>query len=85
MDFEITEDQEELRAAVRSVLETVCPPSIAREIVESVKAPEPPGKSARALGWSDREIFDSVIQAVSNRAFNLALKTFKVETQDAFA
>ena len=41
--------------------------------------------SARALGWSDREIFDSVIQAVSNRAFNLALKTFKVETQDAFA
>ena len=52
MDFEITEDQEELRAAVRSVLETECPPSIAREIVESEKAPEQPWKSATELGWT---------------------------------
>ena len=41
--------------------------------------------TAREVGWSDREIFDSVLQAVSNRAFNLALKTFNIETQEAFA
>ena len=39
---------------------------------------------ARQAGWSDREIFDAVLQAASNRALNLVLKTFNVETQDAF-
>ena len=40
--------------------------------------------AARAEGWSDREIFDAVAQAASNRAFNLVLKTFNVEHEDAF-
>ncbi len=40
--------------------------------------------AARAAGWGEREIFDAVLQAASNRAFNLVLKTFNVETQDAF-
>ena len=35
MNFEISEDQAELSASVRSVLESECPPAIAREIVES--------------------------------------------------
>jgi alkylhydroperoxidase family enzyme len=42
-------------------------------------------KTARDAGWADREIFDAVLQATSNRAFNFALKTFNVETQEAFA
>jgi hypothetical protein len=39
---------------------------------------------ARTAGWADREIFDAVLQAASNRAFNFALKTFNVKSQDAF-
>ena len=39
---------------------------------------------ARAAGWGDRELFDAVLQAASNRAFNFVLKTFNVETQEAF-
>ena len=42
-------------------------------------------EQARAAGWGERELFDAVLQATSNRAFNLVLKTFNVETQDAFA
>lgn len=41
-------------------------------------------RAARAAGWADREIFDAVLQAASNRAFNHVLKTFNVETEDAF-
>ncbi len=40
---------------------------------------------ARAAGWSDREIFDAVVQAASNRAFNHVLRTFGIEQQGAFA
>lgn len=40
--------------------------------------------AARAAGWQERDIFDAVLQAASNRAFNHVLKTFNVETQDAF-
>ncbi len=39
---------------------------------------------ARDAGWQERDIFDAVLQAASNRAFNLVLKTFNIETQDAF-
>jgi len=39
----------------------------------------------RAQGWGDRELFDAVAQAASNRAFNLVLRTFKVEHQGALA
>lgn len=41
--------------------------------------------SVRKLGWSDREIFDAVVQAANNRAFNYVLRTFKIEHQGAFA
>ena len=37
--------------------------------------------AARASGWSDREIFDAVAQASSNRAFNHILATFGIERQ----
>lgn len=39
----------------------------------------------RKLGWRDREIFDSVVQATNNRAFNLVLRTFKIDRQGVFA
>jgi len=42
-------------------------------------------EAARAAGWSDRDIFDAVVQAANNRAFNHVLRTFKVERQGALA
>ena len=42
-------------------------------------------QAAKAQGWSDRDIFDVVAQAASNRAFNYVLRTFNVESQGAFA
>ncbi len=39
--------------------------------------------AAREQGFSDRDIFDAVAQAASNRALNLVLGTFKVEEQGA--
>lgn len=68
------EDREKLllRLATRSV-----------EPEEEVAAEEV--EAARAAGWSDREIFDAVVQAASNRAFNHVLRTFRVEQQGAFA
>lgn len=41
--------------------------------------------AARAEGWNDRHIFDAVVQAANNRAFNNVLRTFKVEAQGVFA
>lgn len=38
----------------------------------------------RAQGWTDRDIFDAVAQAASNKAFNYMLRTFKIEHQGAF-
>ena len=40
--------------------------------------------AARDAGWQERDIFDAVLQVASNRAFNHVLKTFNIETQDAF-
>ena len=42
-------------------------------------------QTAKAQGWSDRDIFDVVAQAASNRAFSYVLRTFKIESQGAFA
>jgi len=42
-------------------------------------------QAAKTQGWSERDIFDVVAQAASNRAFNYILRTFKVEAQGAFA
>lgn len=36
-------------------------------------------------GWSERDIFDVVVQAASNRAFNLILSAFNLEHQGVFA
>jgi len=41
--------------------------------------------AARQHGWSDRDIFEVVALAASNRQLNLLLKTFKVEEQGTFA
>ncbi|EIJ34759.1 carboxymuconolactone decarboxylase family protein [Thiothrix nivea] len=41
--------------------------------------------AARGEGWTDRDLFDVVVQAGNNRAFNYVLKTFKVEHQGVFS
>lgn len=41
--------------------------------------------ACRAAGWDDRGIFDAVVAATGNRAFNMLLSAFKVEHQGAFA
>ncbi len=52
MNFEINEEQEELRSAVRAVLEQECPVGLVRERVEKGGDPEQPWRSARELGWA---------------------------------
>lgn len=42
-------------------------------------------QAAKAQGWTDRDIFDVVAQAASNRAFSYVLRTFNVEAQGAFS
>lgn len=42
-------------------------------------------QEAIANGWTERDIFDAVAQAASNRAFNYVLRTFKVEAQGDFS
>jgi alkylhydroperoxidase family enzyme len=39
----------------------------------------------RALGWSDRDIFEAVWHGAGNRAFGTVLSAFKVEHEGAFA
>jgi alkylhydroperoxidase family enzyme len=41
--------------------------------------------SAKQQGWTDRNIFDVVVQAANNRAFNMVLRSFKIEQQGVFA
>jgi alkylation response protein AidB-like acyl-CoA dehydrogenase len=52
MDFEISEEQQELVDSVRTVLERECPTALVRDIVENGSRPEQPWKSARELGWT---------------------------------
>ena len=42
-------------------------------------------EEARTLGWTEREIFDAVFIAASNRAFTTVLKTFNVEQQGSYS
>ena len=60
-----------------------------RLALKSVNSPEFVNQDdldqARAYGWQDRDLFDAVAQAASIRAFNLILRTFKVEHQGALA
>lgn len=57
--------------------------------LKSVNTPEDVNEQdiaeVRAQGWSERNIFDVVVQAANNRAFSLVLRTFNVEHQGAFA
>lgn len=57
--------------------------------LKSVTDPESVGPSdinaARNQGWSDRDIFDAVAQAASNRSLNYLLRTFKVDHQGVYA
>lgn len=60
-----------------------------RLAVKAVSDPEQVNSAdlaaAHQQGWSDRDIFDAVVQAANNRAFNLVMRTFKVEHQGTFA
>ena len=38
----------------------------------------------KSQGWGEREIFDAIVQAAYNRAFNSILRTFNIEHQGAF-
>jgi len=40
---------------------------------------------ARQAGWSERDIFDAVAQAASNRSLNYILRTFNVRQQGVFS
>jgi alkylation response protein AidB-like acyl-CoA dehydrogenase len=51
VDLEFTEDQEELRASVRSFLEKECPLSVVRAVVETGEAPEKLWASMVSLDW----------------------------------
>ncbi|AOV16800.1 hypothetical protein BJI67_06760 [Acidihalobacter aeolianus] len=42
-------------------------------------------EACRTAGWDDRAIFEAVVHATNNRAFNQLLSTFKVEHQGAYA
>ena len=42
-------------------------------------------QEVRQHGWSDRDIFDAVVQANNNRAFNNILRTFNIEHQGVYS
>ena len=52
MDFELSEEQAELRRSVRQVLARESPIERVREVVENGSSPEEPWKSAIELGWA---------------------------------
>jgi alkylation response protein AidB-like acyl-CoA dehydrogenase len=51
VDLEFTDDQEELRGAVRSFLEKECPLDVVRAVVETGEAPEKLWPSMVSLDW----------------------------------
>ena len=57
--------------------------------IKSVEAPEQIGEAdienVQNQGWADREIFDAIVQAANNRAFNYVLRAFNIEHQGVFA
>ncbi|MBI5461562.1 MAG: hypothetical protein HY941_05175 [Gammaproteobacteria bacterium] len=62
--------------------------SLLRIAIKAVDQPEHVSQAdleqAWAQGWHDRDIFDAVVQAANNRAFNLVLRTFNIQHQGAF-
>lgn len=63
--------------------------SLLKLALQAIEDPESVNASdldeVRNQGWTDRDIFDAVVQAANNRAFNFVLRTFKVEAQGVFA
>lgn len=63
--------------------------SLLKLALKSVDTPEDVSEAdmnaVRQKGWDDRAIFDAVAQAANNRAFNIILRTFKIEHQGALA
>jgi len=57
--------------------------------LKSVTTPDEVNQSdmdkVKKQGWGEREIFDAVVQAANNRAFNYVLKTFNIEHQGVFS
>lgn len=57
--------------------------------LKAIDKPEQVNKAdmdmAKTKGWGDREIFDAIVQAANNRAFNYVLRSFNIEHQGAFA
>ncbi len=57
--------------------------------LKSVNAPENVSdqdiQAAKSHGWTERDIFDAVVQATGNRALSSILRTFNIESQGAFA
>lgn len=85
-------DLDEVRTARADVDAAPLPPAekvLLKLALQSVENPDAVDAgvlaAARDAGWSDRDIFDVVVQASNNRAFNNVLRTFNIEHQGAFA
>ena len=63
--------------------------SLLKLAIKSVETPDRVNQTdmtnIKNQGWQDREIFDAIVQAANNRAFNFVLKTFNIEGQGAFS
>lgn len=63
--------------------------SLLKLAIKSVEAPDQVNQTdisnVQNLGWGDREIFDAIVQAAYNRAFNYVLRTFNIEHQGVFS
>lgn len=85
-------DQDRVRAAREDADKAPLPDNekaLLKLALRAVDDPDGIGKAdlaaVRKVGWSDRDVFDAIAQAASNRAFNFMLKTFNVDQQGVFA
>lgn len=63
--------------------------SLLKLALKAINSPEAVGAAdmelAHEQGWTDRDIFDAVAQAASNKSLNYLLRTFKINHQGAYA
>jgi len=63
--------------------------ALLRLALKAANSPEFVGQEdldqARAYGWQERDLFDTVVQAANIRAFNIVVRTFKLEHQGVFS
>jgi alkylation response protein AidB-like acyl-CoA dehydrogenase len=52
VNFDLSDEQQQLRSSVRSVLERECTPALVRSMYEGGQAPQQPWQSAVELGWT---------------------------------